>query len=215
MRWRAAILDVDGTVVEPVSSWRYIHERLGKWDALACRYQEMFLAGRIDYRTFCELDAAHWKGLRDADLAAMFREVPWVPNVEPCLRELREAGCLLFAVSTGLQYIPERLVAEMGFACAVSNRLVSRDGVLTGDVEIVIPHGGKGECARSLLGRHGIPLGDAVAVGDSAGDVAVAEIAGYSIAFNSSCPELSAVCDYECRTRDFREVRDAILRAGS
>ncbi|MCK4249717.1 MAG: phosphoserine phosphatase, partial [Candidatus Omnitrophica bacterium] len=65
MKYKLIIFDIDGTITEHVSSWRYIHEKLDLWDVLACKYQEQFLAGRISYKKFCELDAAHWKGLSE------------------------------------------------------------------------------------------------------------------------------------------------------
>ena len=59
MRYKLIVFDIDGTITRHISSWRYIHEKLGLWDDRAFHYQEDFLAGKISYRRFCELDAAH------------------------------------------------------------------------------------------------------------------------------------------------------------
>ena len=63
MKYKLIVFDIDGTITRHISSWRYIHEKLGLWDVLARKYQDQFLAGKISYRRFCELDAAHWKGM--------------------------------------------------------------------------------------------------------------------------------------------------------
>jgi len=46
VRYKLIIFDIDGTITRHISSWRYIHERLGLWADRAFRYQEDFLAGR-------------------------------------------------------------------------------------------------------------------------------------------------------------------------
>ena len=214
MNYQAVVFDIDGTITTHISSWRYIHEKLGRWDALACRYQDRFLAGKISYRRFCELDAAHWRGIPDREMAALFRDVPYAQNAEACLRKLKRLGYILAAVSTGLQYLPERLESELGFERTLSNRLVARDGVLTGEVEINISHGAKGRALARLLAELGVAPERVIAVGDTEGDIPLVEAAGYAIAFNSSSPELSARVDYDCRGDDFREVFEAIRRAG-
>ncbi len=206
MSYKAIILDIDGTITRPVSSWRYIHERLGKWDVLACKYQEMFLAGKISYRKFCELDAAHWKGLKENDLRALFASVPYSKYALACIKKLERRGFRLIAVSTGLQYIVERIAKDIHFDYVLSNRLESRNGILTGGVEINITHGAKGQTVRTILKKLRLQPHEVIVVGDSAGDIPMARLAGYAIAFNSACGELNRVVDYVCRTQDFREV---------
>jgi len=156
MRYRAVAFDIDGTLVEPTSSWRYLHQRLGRWDVLSCRYHERFLAGEIDYRTFCEYDARHWKGLADSFVRSVFAEVPYRKHVVQMAWRLRNAGLRLIGVSTGLQYIGDRLKTELGFERVVSNRLVVKDGVLTGSVDIRAEYGGKGKVLARLLAEMGL-----------------------------------------------------------
>ena len=80
MRYKAIVFDIDGTVVKHISSWRYIHERLNLWDVLAHKYQDEFLAGKISYRKFCELDAAHWRGMPEKRLTVIFKRAPLAKN---------------------------------------------------------------------------------------------------------------------------------------
>jgi len=210
MKYKAIVFDIDGTIVEPVSSWRYIHEKLGKWDALACRYQEMFLAGQLSYAEFCELDAGHWRGMKEENMRKIFNGVRFARNSRIVLKELKRMGFLLIALSTGLQYIPERLRSELGFDVIVSNELISNSGIITGRVKIKITHGGKGKVLKKILEKLKISPDETISVGDSEGDIPIAKMTGYSIAFNSSSAKLSESVDYNCKTDDFREVLKCI-----
>lgn len=211
MPYRLIILDIDGTITRHISSWRYIHEKLGLWTNRAFRYQEAFLAGRISYRRFCELDAAHWKGMRESRIRRIFASVAYSRNAARCIGDLRRKGFKLAAISTGLQYIPERLQREFDFDYILSNRLLSRNGVLTGGVGIKIAHGAKHTVLKRIFRKFRVMPHEVISVGDSDGDIPLARDSGYSIAFNSSSKKLSKIADYNCRTRDFREVYRKIL----
>lgn len=206
----AIVFDIDGTIVKPISSWRYLHERLGNWDALAHRYQDMFLAGKISYRQFCKLDAMHWKGMPESRISGLFNRVPYSKNAKRCLLRLKKMGFCLIAISTGLQYIPERLKKEIGLDVVVSNRLLKRNGILTGGVRINISHGEKGKILKNILKKKKILPQQVICVGDSEGDVPIAKICGLSIAFNSTSNQLNEIVNHVCKSNDFLEVFEII-----
>lgn len=211
MKYKAIVFDIDGTITTPVSSWRYIHEKLGKWDVLAYRYQELFLAGRISYRKFCELDAAHWKGMPEKDIEELFKDVPYARNATDSIKKLKKIGLKLIAVSTGLQYLPRRLEKELRFDYILSNELKARNGILTGGVKINITHGDKGKVLKKIIREIRVELPRVISVGDSEGDIPMSRAAGYSIAFNSFSQRLSETVDYNCKTDDFSEVYTKIV----
>ncbi len=205
------VFDIDGTITRHISSWRYIHEKLGLWDVLAEKYQEEFLAGKISYRRFCELDAFHWKGLEQGRLYSVFRKVKYSRNVKAVIRKLKKKGFKLAAISTGLQFITERIRKELGFDYVIGNRLNVRKGKLTGGVTINVSHGAKGKIVRKILKHFKISPAEMVAVGDSEGDIPMVKLAGYSVAFNSSSEELSVLADYDCRSGDFNDIYAKII----
>lgn len=211
MKYEAIIFDIDGTITTPVSSWRYIHEKLGKWNVLAYRYQELFLAGRISYRKFCELDAAHWKGLPEKDIEGLFKDVPYARNATDSIKKLKKIGLKLIAVSTGLQYLAQRLEKELKFDYILSNELEARNGILTGGVKINITHSAKGKVLKKIIREIRVESPRVISVGDSEGDIPLSRAAGYSIAFNSSSRQLSEIVNYNCKTDDFSEVYTKIV----
>ena len=211
MKYKLIIFDIDGTIAKHISSWRYIHEKLGLWYELAYRYQEKFLAGKISYRKFCEFDAAHWKGLPERKIKEIFQGAPYVKNATGYIKKLKEMGFKLVAISTGLQYIADRIKKELKFDYVLSNKLISRKGVLTGKVKINITHGAKGKILRRILRKFRVKPHEVICVGDSSGDIPLTKHSGYSIAFNSSDEAFSRIVDYNCKTKDFKEVFKKIV----
>ncbi len=211
MKYKIIIFDIDGTITRHISSWRYIHEKLGLWGKQAFFYQEQFWAGKISYRRFCELDAAHWKGMREDSIRKIFKTVPYSKNTVNVISKLKKMGYKLIAISTGLQYMPDRIRKELKFDYAISNRLISRRGIITGAVKINIEHGAKDKILHRIFKKFKVKPHEAISVGDSDGDIPLARRSGYAIAFNSSSEELSRVVDYDCRTKDFKEVLEKIL----
>lgn len=211
MKYKLIIFDIDGTITRHISSWRYIHEELKLWSNRAFRYQEDFLAGKIDYRTFCSLDAAHWRGMPETKIRAIFKAVRYSRNAARSIRKLKTMGFKLVAVSTGLQFMCDRIRKELKFDYAIANRLTVRKGRLTGGVKINLEHGAKHTILAKIHERFNVKPHEVIAVGDSEGDIPLAKNSGYSIAFNCSSAKLARAVDYNCRTDDFDEVCRTIV----
>jgi len=206
MRYKLIVFDIDGTITNHISSWRYIHEKLKLWDGLAHKYQERFLAGRISYKKFCELDAAHWKGLPERKIRIIFESLPYSKNAALSIKKFKKMGFKLVAVSTGLQFLADRIKNEFRFDYVLSNHLEIKKGILTGRAKINLTHGAKGRFLKAIIKRFKISPNEVISIGDSAGDIPLARSSGYSIAFNSSSRALSNIVDYNCKTKDFKEV---------
>jgi len=211
MRYKLIIFDIDGTITEHVSSWQLIHEKLNIWDKKASEYQERFLRGKIGYKKFCELDAACWKGLSEKMINNFFDPLVYTKNARACIKRLKKRGFKLAAVSSGLQYIGERIKGDLPFDYILTNRLLARNSVLTGKVRIDIIHGRKCEAVKNILKKFKIPACETIGVGDSEGDISLIKNTGYSIAFNSISKDLSDMADYNCKTKDFMELYQKIL----
>jgi len=211
MRYKLIIFDIDGTITRHISSWRYIHEKLRLWSGRAFRYQEDFFAGKISYRRFCELDAAHWKGMRMAKMRSIFKNVRYSKNAARSMIKLKKLGFKLAAVSTGLQFMTDRVRSELKFDYAISNRLSSRNGLLTGGVKINLEHGAKHTVLAGIYKKFNVKPHEVISVGDTEGDIPLAKNSGFFIAFNCSSEELRKVAGYTCKTKDFTEVYNKII----
>ena len=215
MRYKIVVFDMDGTLTQHVSSWQLIHEKLGLWDEDACRYQEQFLKGRISYRRFCELDAQRWKNLPVAEITSHLHAIPYNRNVKRTLKRLKKMGFKLAIISTGLDLLALKVKKELLIDHCVCNKLYVKNGRLTGRVKIDVAHGEKGLAFRKLLRKAGFKPDQAIFIGDSATDLPAAQIAGFAIAFNASHNGLVAAADYNCRSKDFKEVFAVIKKANA
>lgn len=212
---KLAVFDMDGTLTDCVSSWQYYHERLGIWDSEASVHQEQYHRGEISYEEFARLDAGHWKGLPLERLEEITAEVNFLPGVPQCLEQMKtELGLRLAVISSGLTVMTDRARLELGVDQVFANRLVIRDGLITGRVDVVVPIGGKGRVLELIQNRFRVRPEETVAVGDSRDDLDLFERAGLTVAVNPRHQELEEKADLVCNSGDFQAILDLLERNG-
>jgi phosphoserine phosphatase len=193
--YKLVIFDLDGTLTQERSIWEYIHKQLGKWYGFAEKFQTQFLAGKISYEQFCEGDAQVWKGMRVDELLDIVKTVPFHAGVNELISHLKQKGLKLSMVSSGLSLLSNWVHEKYGFDCSVSNDLLHENGILTGEVKIQVNYDKKAEWVERILKRFGVKPEEAIAIGDSKGDIDMFQKVGFSIAFNSSCQDLDEIAD--------------------
>jgi phosphoserine phosphatase len=202
----AALFDLDGTLTSVVSFWRHLHERLDQWHEDAELYQKQFQEEKIDYETFCRLDAARWKGKSLRELSSIARAVPLRPGAREMREELRRQGLKVGVVSTGLTLLADRVHRELDLDFTIANRLVVKGGCFTGEVKINVEHGRKDEAVRLFCNQFGIPASRVLAVGDSEGDVSLFKAVGFSLAFNPESEAVARGATASCRAENLLEI---------
>ena len=204
--YKLALFDLDGTLTKEKSIWQYIHVRLGKWYGFAERYQERFLAGDISYEQFCELDAQVWKGMGVEEVMKIVETVPFYPGVDELTTYLKEKGLKLAVVSSGLSLLSDWVHKRHGFDFSVSNDLLHEGGVLTGKVRIKVHYDQKAAWVGKILEQFGLNPEESIAIGDSLGDKDMFQMAGFSVAFNSSCRDLDQIADVCVKNENLAEI---------
>ena len=204
--FKLAIFDLDGTLTKERSIWEYIHKELGKWYGFAEEYQKKFLAGEISYDRFCELDAEVWKGMEVEALSKIVRTVPFHPGVDQLTGHLKQKGLKLAMVSSGLSLLSEWVHQRYGFDYSVSNDLLQENGVLTGKVRIQVYFDKKAEWVEKILKQFRVKSEEMIAIGDSRGDLELFRIAGFSVAFNSSCRDLDQIANICVQSKNLTDV---------
>jgi phosphoserine phosphatase len=204
--YKLVVFDLDGTLTAERSIWEYIHVRLGKWYGYAEEYQRRFLQGKISYRQFCELDAQVWRGMRVDQLRDIVRTVPFNPGVDELTSLLKDLGLKLTLISSGLDVLSEWVEEKYGFDYGVSNGLLHENGIVSGEVEIKVHYDRKAEWVRNIMDMFGVRNDEIIAIGDSAGDMEMFEMAGFSISFNSSSAELDGMADVVIKGNDLCQI---------
>ncbi|MCX5909472.1 MAG: HAD family phosphatase, partial [Deltaproteobacteria bacterium] len=203
--------DLDGTLTRERSAWEYLHRRLGLWEGYAEKFQEAFLRGEIDYHRFCELDAALWKGMKVTEALALLKEIPLYEGVEEFVALLRTRGVKTGIISTGLSLLAEWIKVRYGFDAAVANELGSKNGVLTGEIRILVHHDSKGEWAERAKEKFQAKTEEVLAIGDSSGDIGMFQMAGMTVAFNSRSAQLDCMATLSIRSLDLRDIIPQLL----
>jgi phosphoserine phosphatase len=204
--FKLAIFDLDGTLTQERSIWEYIHKKLGKWYGFAEEYQKNFLAGEISYDRFCELDAEVWKGMEIEALSEIVQKVPFHSGVDELIGHLKQKGLKLAMVSSGLSLLSNWVHERYGFDYSVSNDLVHENGVLTGKVKIQVHFDKKAEWVEKILEQFGVKSEEMIAIGDSRGDLELFRMAGFSVAFNSSCKDLDQMANICIQSGNLADV---------
>jgi phosphoserine phosphatase len=205
-QFKLAVFDLDGTLTKERSIWEYIHVRLGKWYGFAEEYQKQFLAGKISYEEFCERDAQVWKGMKTEEVLEIVKTVPFHPGTDELINTLKQRGLKLSIVSSGLSILTNWVHERYGFDHSVSNDLLCENGVLSGKVRIRVHYDKKAEWVWKILKQFDVRPEEAIAIGDSHGDLDMFQMAGFSVAFNSSCAELEQVATVCIRSNDLMDI---------
>ena len=205
-RFKLVVFDLDGTLTQERSIWEYIHKRLGKWYGFAENYQKLFLAGKISYDEFCERDAQVWKGMRIEEVIKIAKTVPFHPGADELIRYLKQNELKIAVVSSGLSVLSNWVHERYGFDYSVSNDLLHEDGILTGRVRIQVYNDQKATWVKRILEQFGARPEETIAIGDSAGDLEMLQLAGFSIAFNSSCKPLDQIATLCIQTQNLADI---------
>ncbi len=195
MRYRAVALDVCGVLTTHKSVWQFIHEELGLWGGRAEKYQEDFRAGLISYREFCEMDARLWAGMSLDEMEEIVASVRYTDGIGGLFSALRDRGVVACLISTGLTLLTDRISRDFDVKYSYANHLISSEGVLTGGVEIRVPHDGKGRTLVLFCDSVGIEPSNVIAVGDGVSDIPMFHEAGFAIGFGEVSGDAGGASD--------------------
>jgi Haloacid Dehalogenase superfamily, subfamily IB, phosphoserine phosphatase-like len=99
---------------------------------------------------------------------------------------LSSAGIKTVVISAGLDPVVQRFVKPLNPYNVFCNRLLTKDGVILGSVELHVDYKKKGEIVRLIMDKMDLCDEQVIAIGDSEADVSMFHVAGMCIAFNPS-----------------------------
>ncbi len=172
---------------------------------------EAAMRGDIDFAEALRSRVALLAGLSEATVAECLRErVKLMGGAVDVVTAFRAAGGRAVLVSGGFTHFTDSVAKQIGFDRAVANRLMVRDGVLTGAVEMpIVDAATKRETLLAEAATLGIPLTATLAIGDGANDIPMIEAAGIGIAYHAK-PKTEAAADARVRAGDLSVVRYAL-----
>jgi phosphoserine phosphatase len=190
---RLIVLDVDSTLVQGE-----VIERLAVHagrEADVADLTRRAMAGELEFGDALRERVAVLDGLPASVLDDVRDSLQLTPGARTLVRTLKRLGFVTGIVSGGFTHITDELQRRLGIDHAHANTLEVRDGRLTGRLTgRLVDREAKADWLEAVAAASGVPLGQTVAVGDGANDLAMLERAGLGIAFNAK-PVVRAVAD--------------------
>ena len=172
---------------------------------------ERAMRGEIDFAGALRDRVALLAGMSEATVAECLAErVKLMGGARELVGAFRRAGGRAVLVSGGFTHFTGPVAASIGFDHAVANRLVVKEGKLTGEVEQpIVDAQTKRATLLAELAALGLPPSASVAIGDGANDIPMIEVAGLGIAYHAK-PRTIAAADACVRFGDLNVVRYAL-----
>ena len=181
---RLVVMDVDSTLLagEVID---LLAARAGCADQMA-KITEATMRGELDFTASVRERVGMLAGLDAGALDDVRGKLRLAPGARTLIRTLHRLGYRCGIVSGGFTQITGPLAAELGIDYMAANTLEISGGKLTGQLAgPVIDPAGKADALRRFAAQAGVPVSQAVAVGDGANDLDMIAAAGLGIAFNA------------------------------
>lgn len=213
MRPRFVAFDMDGTLVDVVSSWAEVHRHFGESNAEALR---LFLEDRIDDREFIRRDVEIWwrhaPGLTVGEVDRILADVPLMPGAEELFDALHAARLTTAIVSGGIDLLAEQVGKRLGIPHVRANGFeTDAAGRLTGGSVVRVPIKDKGRVMRELQRSLGFPKEACAAVGNSDIDVGLFRESARGIAFLPADDRVRAGATHVVTAHDLSECIAPLL----
>ncbi len=203
-RKRLLLADMDSTIVtsetlDELAAFAGLKERIA---AITKRSMN----GELDFRQALTERVGLLAGLDAAALEETWKATEITPGAEVLVATMRAHGAHCAIVSGGFTYFTGRVAERLGFHAHYSNTLGVADGKLTGLVEEpILDRDAKLATLKRLAAEHGLPLSEALTVGDGANDLAMLQAAGLGVAFRAK-PVVAAAARARVDHTDLRAL---------
>ncbi len=181
---RLVAFDMDSTLIdaEVIDELAKVHGVGAQVAAIT----ERAMRGELKFRDSFRARAALLKGLSETALRQVTESVALNDGAHRLIRALKLFGYKTAILSGGFQYVGEHLQRELGIDYVHANRLVIRDGVMTGEVDgVIVDAERKAELLLEIARREGISRQQTIAIGDGANDLPMLSAAGLGIAYHA------------------------------
>ena len=175
---------------------------------------EQAMQGELNFETSIKQRVGLLEGAAVDDIKKLADEMPLMAGAEETVKSLKENGFDVIIISGSFDIIANTIKQKLPVDEIFTNSLVSKDGVLTGEVTGPLVSGNKLDVLKEYIADAGYTLDECISVGDGANDISMIESAKYGIAFNAK-PALKENADIIVETRNLTDVLDVILNLNS
>jgi HAD superfamily PSPase-like hydrolase len=212
---RFVAFDMDGTLVDVVSSWAAVHDYFGETNSESVR---LFMTDQIDDVEFLRRDIEIWwrhnPHISVHDLEAILAPVPLMPGAHALFDALHDRGIATAIVSGGIDILAKRVGRELGIDYVLANGFrVDGAGRLTGGGIIRVPIKGKEATLAQIQDQLRFRPDETAAVGNSEIDVGLFRRSRVGIAFLPEDDYVRRHATAVVTEKDLTKVLPALLAA--
>ena len=204
--YKVIIFDMDGTLIEEVSSWNSIHKYFGVENS---RDLKKYKEGKISYEEFMRRDINKWPKIHISKIEKIFlsSELKVVKGSKKAAQKLKERGYKIGLVSAGLDVLADKVGGYLGVDYILANGLkTDGEGNLTGEGVCRVELLKKDKVLVDLSKKLNIPLSKFAAVGDSEYDIPMLKMSGFGVAFNPRDEKIKKVADVVIEDNDIGQI---------
>ena len=152
--------------------------------------------GELDFDGALRERVGLLKGLPESVIDEVLdKRITLMPGGSKLVATMKANGAYAALVSGGFTAFTGAIAEKLGFDENRANTLISKDGLLTGDVGMpILGKQAKVDALEEITARLGISESDVLAVGDGANDLGMLKRAGTGVALHAK-PSVAAQCD--------------------
>lgn len=207
------VFDVDGTLTKHSSVWWRLHEAF-ETTVEGRKYFDQYFANEITYEEWAALDAGLWAHQPVEEVMKIVKATHLVDGARETMEALRANKIHTAILSGGLDLMANDIAERVGIEYVLTNRLLHKNGHLTGGVDVLVGWGEKVEEIKHITDHFRIPLEKTAFVGDGKNDMSVFSVVGLSIAFNPEHQEVADAARVTVREEDLRSILPHVLPSG-
>tara|TARA_B100001250_G_scaffold363831_1_gene343434 strand:+ start:252 stop:896 length:645 start_codon:yes stop_codon:yes gene_type:complete len=208
---KLVVFDMDGTIIEPRSSWAMIHDHFGtdNTDML-----QLYIDHKISDKEFVKADIELWNSKSDKPvdekyINSILDKAKARKGAEELIAALHKNNIKTIILSGGIQYLADKWAKKWNMCEALANDLIDdKDGNLTA----IINSSGhnKGPVMEKMIEKYNCEKNEIAAVGDTIVDVPTFERAGLSIAVNTDDERVISKANYHLKG-ELTELKKLII----
>ena len=208
---KLVVFDMDGTIIEPKSSWAMIHDHFGTDNT---EMLQMYIDHKISDKEFVKADIKLWNSKSDVPvneeyISSILDKAEPRKGAEELITSLHEANIKTVILSGGIQYLADKWAKEWNMDDALANDLIDDKN---GNLTAIIKSSGhnKGPVMEKMIEKYNFKKNEIAAVGDTVVDIPTFERAGLSIAVNTEDERVISRANYHLKG-DLTELKSLIL----
>ena len=209
---KLVVFDMDGTIIEPRSSWAMIHDYFGTDNT---EMLQMYIDHKISDKEFVKADIKLWNSKSDVPvneeyINSILDKAKPREGANELIASLHKNNIKTVILSGGIQYLADKWAKEWDMAGAFANDLIDdADGNLTANVN-ASGHN-KGPLMKKIIKDFDLTGNEVAAVGDTMVDLPMFEIAGLSIAVNTEDERVISKSKYHLKEGSMKQLSDVII----